>query len=118
MPVIVVFPSSSVRVMVSTLMLPGAPSNSKVQTIFSGGTISRNSPRKAYSFPSASALTKRYLPPGRRSISQTGIVWPLGPHHSFMCSGLVIASNTSSRGASNVRVMTISVSEGVVTFRV
>src|SRR5262245_1305360 len=32
------------------------------------------------------------------------VVKPLGPHHSFMCSGRVKASNTSSRGASSSRV--------------
>src|SRR5687768_4503479 len=35
-----------------------------------------------------------------------------------MCSGLVIASNTSARGASNTRVMRISRSDGVVTVKV
>src|SRR5437763_125219 len=33
---------------------------------------------------------------------------PFGPHQFTTCPGLVIASHTSSRGASKVRVMTIS----------
>src|SRR4051794_29647108 len=36
------------------------------------------------------------------------------PHHSLMCSGLLIASQTRSRDASNRRVIRISTSEGVV----
>src|SRR5688500_9371454 len=40
------------------------------------------------------------------------------PHQRRTCSGLVIASNTSRRGASNRRVMRISTSDGVVTWKV
>src|SRR6478735_83875 len=36
------------------------------------------------------------------------------PHQRRTCSGLVIASNTSARGASKRRVRTISRSDGVV----
>src|SRR5579859_8138982 len=50
----------------------------------------------------------RIAPPGRRSISQIGAVNPLGPHQRASRSGCVHALNTSSRGASNVRVMTSS----------
>src|SRR3954471_10831581 len=40
------------------------------------------------------------------------------PHHRLMCSGLLIASKTRRRGASNRRVMRISRSGGVVTLKV
>src|SRR5579859_3322582 len=50
----------------------------------------------------------RIAPPGRASTSQTGAVNPLGPHQRASRSGSVHALNTSSRGASNVRVMTSS----------
>src|SRR6187397_757965 len=40
------------------------------------------------------------------------------PHHFRTCSGFVIASNTSSMGASNRRVSMISRSEGVVVLNV
>src|SRR5688572_19688691 len=54
-------------------------------------------------------------PPGRRSISHTGMVQPSGPSSQLgTCSGLVKASHTSRRGASNTRVATISTSDGVV----
>ena len=42
----------------------------------------------------------RSAPPTRGSISQTGLVKPLGPHHCAKCFGSVHASNTSARGAS------------------
>src|SRR5688500_4751582 len=47
-------------------------------------------------------------PPGRRSISQYGVVVPFGPHQRFKGSGSVQALKTSSRGASKTRVMTRS----------
>src|SRR4029077_17377332 len=57
---------------------------------------------------------KCQAPPARRSTSHTGIVQPGGPSIQFgMCSGFVQASNTSARDASNTRVISISVSEGV-----
>src|SRR5262245_53549006 len=40
------------------------------------------------------------------------------PHQRLTCSGLVMASNTSCRGASNTRVSVISVSDGVVLWKV
>src|SRR6185436_2736386 len=40
------------------------------------------------------------------------------PHHRATCSGLLIASNTRWRGASNRRVIRISRSDGVVTLKV
>src|SRR5581483_7025000 len=58
---------------------------------------------------------KCQAPPGRRSISQTGIVQPSGPSsHCGTCRGSVHAAQTSRRGASNTRAITISRSEGVL----
>src|ERR1700722_5357988 len=48
----------------------------------------------------------RMDPPGRGSSSQTGLENPRGPNHCATCFGSVHASNTSSRGASRMRVMT------------
>src|SRR5688500_7232643 len=53
-------------------------------------------------------MTKRHTPPGRTSISCVVRVKPRGPHQFATCSRLVHMSNTSSRGASNVRRATIS----------
>src|SRR5271156_3280514 len=44
-------------------------------------------------------------PPGRASTSQRGLVKPWGPHHCCMSFASVQAWNTSSRGASKMRVM-------------
>src|SRR3954462_11728173 len=66
------------------------------------------------SVPSGPCTTKRQAPPGRKSIWHTGSVHPLGPNQCGTCSGLVKASQTSLRGASKTRVMTISRSDGVV----
>lgn len=44
--------------------------------------------------------------PGRTSSSQTGFVEPFIPHHSDTYSGSVQSLNTTSRGASKIRVMT------------
>src|SRR5487761_923808 len=53
----------------------------------------------------------RIAPPTRTSNSQTGLVNPFGPHHCAVCFASVHALNTSSRGASNSRVITRSHSE-------
>src|SRR5207249_5545397 len=53
-------------------------------------------------------MPNRYLPPTRKSISMNGAVNPLGPHQRFACSGSVHAFHTRSRGASNVRAITSS----------
>src|SRR5271155_5199905 len=47
-------------------------------------------------------------PPGRTSISSIVMLKPSGPHQFTRCVGLVIACHTSSRGASRIRVKTIS----------
>jgi hypothetical protein len=86
-----------------------------VETSRSGGVISRYTPRIAISVPSERRQTKCLAPPGRRSISQTGMVQPFGPSiQCGTCPGLVQASQTSLRGASTTRVMTISRSDGVL----
>src|SRR5580700_10238201 len=59
-------------------------------------------------------MTIRKAPPGRASISQTGLVKPLGPHHFARCAGSVHILNTSSRGASMMRVRISSRSAAVV----
>src|SRR2546426_11591896 len=88
-----------------------------VCTIFSGATISRYSPLKGCSSPSAPRSTKCQPPPTRKSTSHTGSEEPRLPHHCFRSSGVVTAFHTRSRGALNSRVSRISVSDGVVTFR-
>src|SRR5580704_12288420 len=65
--------------------------------------------------PSGARWTQRKAPFGRRSISQTASGAPLGSHQCLTCSALVQASKTTARGASKIRVITISQSVGVVT---
>src|SRR5271170_2046701 len=45
-------------------------------------------------------------PPGRTSISHTGLVKPFGPHQRAICLGSVQALKTSARGAAKIRVRT------------
>src|ERR1700730_469329 len=52
------------------------------------------------------------------SISHTVIGISVHRSQRLTCSGFVMASNTRCRGASNIRVMAISRSDGVVIFRV
>src|SRR5579863_2372543 len=52
-------------------------------------------------------MQQRNFPPTRKSILQTGAVKPFGPHHCMMYFGSVHAFQTSSRGASKTRVITI-----------
>src|SRR5580704_49001 len=59
-------------------------------------------------------MTIRKAPPGRASISQTGLVKPLGPHHFARCAGSVHILNTSSRGASMMRLRMSSRSAAAV----
>src|SRR6185437_9256262 len=49
-------------------------------------------------------MTKRQIPPGRRSKLMVVVVKPFGPHHCARCSGSVQAAKTRSRGASNSRM--------------
>src|SRR5260370_37460718 len=67
---------------------------------------------------SGARWTQRKAPFGRRSISQTASGTPLGSHQCATCSALVQASKTTVRGASKMRVITISRSVGVVIFTV
>src|SRR5438105_3121395 len=57
----------------------------------------------------------RQAPPGRKSMSQVETTYLRGPHQRDMCSQELCASKTRSRGASKTRVITISLSVGVVT---
>src|SRR5260370_14426467 len=59
-------------------------------------------------------MTIRKAPPGRRSISHTGLVKPRGPHHFAKWSGSVHILNTSSRGASMRRLRMSSRSAAAV----
>src|SRR5215469_11779412 len=52
-------------------------------------------------------MTKRQTPPGRMSKLDVVVENPLGPHHCARCFGSVQASNTSVRGASMMRVVTM-----------
>src|SRR5437867_985494 len=106
-----VLPPTSSKVAVSTRTCPGIPSYSKVPTSRLGGTTSRYSPWNPYSFPSASRCTNRQRPPGRTSILSTTVEYRLGPHHLGISFGSVHAFHTSSRGASNVCVVTSSRSD-------
>src|ERR1017187_7416933 len=66
--------------------------------------------------PSGARWIQRKAPCGRRSISQTASGLPLGSHQCATCSAFVQASKTTARGASKMRVITISRSVGVVIF--
>src|ERR1700721_92561 len=78
------------------------------ETIFSCRTISWYSTAfQPQSCPSGAFMQQRSFPPTRKSISQTGAVKPLGPHHCMMYFGSVHAFQTSSRGASKTLVMVI-----------
>src|ERR1700692_2340479 len=68
--------------------------------------------------PSGARWTQRKTPFGRRSISQTASGTPLGSHQCATAPGLVQASKTTARGASKMRVITISRSVGVAIFTV
>src|ERR1700676_1121804 len=115
--VAVVSPASSEKTTVLRVSGQSGPQDS-LETTRSGGWTSRYEPRISISLPLAWRQTKCQAPPGRRSISQTGMVQPSGP--SIQCGryfGLVQASKTSLRGALKTRVTTISRSVGVVTFK-
>src|SRR5271154_66068 len=74
----------------------------------SGFTISLKMLLFGYFVPSGPRMTCFHTPPTRKSIFSIVVVKPRGPHQFTTCLGFVIASQTSSRGASNSRVMTIS----------
>ena len=58
--------------------------------------------------PSGPRITCFHSPPTRKSIVSIVSMKPRGPHHFTTCCGLVIASQTSSRGALKSREMKIS----------
>src|SRR5207247_4591600 len=74
----------------------------------SGATISRKKLLVQKSRRAGDRMQLRYLPPTRRSILQTGVVNPFGPYQRAKCPGSVHAFQTSSRGTSKTRVMTIA----------
>src|SRR5207249_1609260 len=78
-----------------------------VCTSRSGASTSRNSPSTT-----PKAVLKRYVPPGRTSISSTTVP---SPHHSGISFGSVQTEKTCARGASKIRSTRISSSFGVVT---
>src|SRR4051812_298826 len=77
------------------------------ETMRSCRTISWYSPAFQNSCPSGVLMQQRNFPPTRKSILQTGAVKPLGPHHCMTYCGSVHAFQTSSRGASKIRVITM-----------
>src|SRR5215218_2883039 len=83
------------------------PSNPNVHTNRSGRTISRYSPKNTGISRSGPRCAILQAPPGRKSISHSTTSWFRGPHQCDTCSHELCASNTSSRGASKTRVMTI-----------
>src|SRR6266542_764824 len=85
-----------------------------VYTRRSGAPTSRYSPWKSTSSPPDVCVMYSHWPPGRTSIFFTSVVSRRRPHHFGMRSGSVIVSQTTSRGASNLRVMRISRSDGSV----
>src|SRR6266850_2068708 len=76
---------------------------------------SRYVPWKSTTSPPDVCVMYCHLPPGRTSIFLTSVVSAAKPHHCGMSSGSVIVSHTISRGASNLRVMRISRSDGRVS---
>src|SRR6202165_679436 len=73
-------------------------------------------PWTANSSPFGLRWTKRHNPPGRASILSTVVVYSRGPNHCGTSFGSVYALNTSSRGASKLRVMVISCFPGSMTY--
>src|SRR5580692_1637549 len=111
----VVTPSASFSSSVSSAHASGQPSNSHVWTIRVGGSISRYVPRNEHSFPSGVTKTMWYSLPTRRSIEHTVSLSSKGANQWRTCSGFVSTSKTSSIGASNSRVVTITSSLGYST---
>src|SRR5207344_1363898 len=104
-----VLPSFSSKV---TVVTEPSSLSSLVQTRRECGVTSLYVPKNA-DCESASANTKRYLPPTRTSISQESRDTPIdfGTHHCLNSFGLVHASNTRRAGPLKVRVTTSSRSD-------
>src|SRR5688572_23465249 len=109
---------SSVTPSFSTSVISTKPSPSgmspkrKLYTSFSGATTSRYVPWKSTTSPPEVVVMYCHFPPGRTSIFLTSVLSAAKPNHCGMSSGSVIVSHTISRGASNLRVMRISRSDG------
>src|SRR5438552_2633653 len=76
---------------------------------------SRYVPWKSTTSPPDVCVMYCHFPPGRTSIFLTSVASAAKPHHCGMSSASVIVSHTISRGASNLRVMRISRSDGRVS---
>src|SRR6185437_5820724 len=74
-----------------------------------GGSTTPKCPSLGYSSPSGPTIVMRHTPPGLRSksIFSRGVVKCSGPHHFVTSSGSVHTCQTSSRGASSSRSITI-----------
>src|SRR5580704_17881450 len=99
--------SSSIPNCSGSILFPSGSEKYMEETIFSYGTISWYSTAFQPSYPSGALMQKRDFPPTRKSILQAGEVKPFGPHHCITYFGSVHAFQTSSRGASKIRVTTI-----------
>src|SRR3989441_8651595 len=97
--------ASNTTVMSTSGGMRCGPSPSNVNTSRSLGTTSRKTPLPGKRLPSGPLMWIRMAPPGRTSSSQTGAVKSFGGNHCAICFGSVHALNTSSRGASNTRLV-------------
>src|SRR5688572_11427553 len=107
-----VTPFSSTSVISTNPSPSGMSPKRKLYTSFSGATTSRYVPWKSTTSPPEVRVMYCHFPPGRTSILLTSVASAAKPHHRGMSSGSVIVSHTISRGASNLRVMRISRSDG------
>src|SRR5258706_3516109 len=85
-----VLPSCSAKLTVVVASRSGLSCESRateVKTIRSDGTIALKTPVIGYSTPSGARMTMRRAPPGRASVSHTGLVKPWGPHQIANCLG-------------------------------
>src|SRR5947207_10635715 len=90
-----------------SILFPSESEKYMEETIFSCRTISWYSIAFQPSYPSGVFMQRRDFPPTRKSILQTGVVKPFGPHHCITYFGSVHAFQTNSRGASKILVTTI-----------
>src|SRR5580704_3977676 len=99
--------SCSIPNSAGSTLFPSESEKYMEEMIFSCGTISWYSPPCQNSCPSGVVVQMRNFPPTRKSIVQTGVVKPFGPHHCITYFGSVHAFHTNSRGASKLLVTTI-----------
>src|SRR5687767_8679707 len=107
-----VTPSFSTSVISTNPSPSGMSPKRKLYTSFSGTTTSLYVPWKSTTSPPEVVVMYCHLPPGRTSICLTSVASAANPNHCGMSLGSVIVSHTISRGASNLRVMRISLSDG------